>query len=109
MDPKLWSYCCPKGDECDFRVHTFCATTEVKPGLYQDLESEPPPTAAANSAGNNNGNQSHGESNCGDQAGGPQLTPDEAAAAELYSLQLQMQMNQQLAQMMAAFNLSQFV
>lgn len=26
--------------ECDFRVHTFCATTEVKPGMYDEFQQE---------------------------------------------------------------------
>lgn len=33
LDSKQWAYCC---DDCDFGVHTFCATAEVKPGLYAD-------------------------------------------------------------------------
>lgn len=28
-----WSYCCDVSG-CDFHVHTFCATSEVRPGLY---------------------------------------------------------------------------
>ncbi|CDP10152.1 unnamed protein product [Coffea canephora] len=97
LNSKNWSYCCLK-PECDFRVHTFCATSEVKPGLYQgdDPDSEiPEPNSAATEA---NGNQ-------------PKPAPPKPSdpAAELLELQLQMQMAQQLAQMMASFNLSQFV
>ncbi|XP_047337033.1 uncharacterized protein LOC124940553 [Impatiens glandulifera] len=35
MGDKNWNYCCVG---CDFRLHTFCATNEVKPGLYVDDE-----------------------------------------------------------------------
>lgn len=33
LDSKHWSYYCA---ECDFGVHTFCGTNEVKPALYVD-------------------------------------------------------------------------
>lgn len=39
MRSKYWFYCCDKA-ECDFRVHTFCATREVQTGQYQDDELE---------------------------------------------------------------------
>lgn len=94
LNSKNWSYCCLES-ECDFRVHTFCATSEVKPGLYQgdDPDSESPePNSAAT-----------GQTSC-------QAPPNPSnPTAELLELQLQMQMAQQLAQMMGSFNLSQFV
>lgn len=39
LTSRHWSYFCEK-PECDYRIHTFCATSEVKPGLYQDDEPE---------------------------------------------------------------------
>ncbi|KAL8463832.1 hypothetical protein ACS0TY_033688 [Phlomoides rotata] len=72
MSSKHWLYYCDKA-ECDFHVHTFCATTEVKTGLYQDdeleqVQSAPPPAA-------------------------------EEALADMFQLQMQLQMAHQLNQM----------
>ncbi|GFP91652.1 hypothetical protein PHJA_001309200 [Phtheirospermum japonicum] len=39
MGCKHWSYICERA-ECDFRAHTYCATSEVKLGLYQDDEAD---------------------------------------------------------------------
>lgn len=95
LNSKNWSYICSRG-ECDFRVHTYCATSEVKPGLYQDDEPDTQiPAQNPNSSTGAGGNQ-------------PQktgLTPEEALA-EVMQMQLQMQMAQEFAQMMASFNLS---
>lgn len=39
LSSKNWSFVCAKY-ECDFRVHTFCATTEVRPGMYDEFQQE---------------------------------------------------------------------
>lgn len=77
LDSKHWSYTCAT---CDFGVHTFCATSEVALGLYQDSSddapSEPvPPATAAN-----------------EEVIEVELT--EEMIVELYKLRLQMQMEQ---------------
>lgn len=89
LGQKNWSYVCSTEPECDFQVHTFCATTEVKPGLYQDCDDPPDsePSPHANTA---------------DQT---DVTPAEAVA-ELMQLQAQLQLAEQFAQMMASFNIS---
>lgn len=95
MDPKHWSYAC---GECDFSVHTFCATTAVTPGLYQ---MDDPADDAATAEGSGKGDQHGGQPETGKTA--------EEAIVELYNLQVQMQMAEQLAQMMASYNLSSLV
>ncbi|XP_073153526.1 protein VACUOLELESS GAMETOPHYTES [Henckelia pumila] len=39
LNSKHWYYFCEK-PECGFRIHTFCATNEVKPGLYGDSQPD---------------------------------------------------------------------
>lgn len=70
LSTKHWSYFCNK-PECNFRVHTFCATTEVKPGLYQDDEPEQEQV---------------------------QIPVSEDILAEMFQLQMQIQMAQQMNQ-----------
>ncbi|XP_052173764.1 uncharacterized protein LOC127789051 [Diospyros lotus] len=82
LQSRQWSYSCRK---CDFSAHTFCATREVKPGLYQDDDDDGDvPEPDSNGAG------SSSEAPAGD------------AVAELLKLQLEMEMAAHLAQMMAA-------
>ncbi|KAA8518280.1 hypothetical protein F0562_015837 [Nyssa sinensis] len=96
LDSKHWAYCCAK---CDINVHTFCATREVKPGLYQmddasdSADTEAPPGT-------------HDQTACEANEAQPELALSEDAVVELYKLQLQMQMAEQLGQMMASFNVS---
>lgn len=93
LNTKHWSYFCV---DCDFGVHTFCATTEVKPGLYVDDSPDSETTEAAPPQQNG--------------SGGDKNEPSaEEVIAELYNMRLQMQMAEQLAQMMASFNPSSFV
>ncbi|KAL2225867.1 uncharacterized protein LOC105159772 [Sesamum indicum] len=82
-----WSYFCDK-PECDFRVHTFCATSEVKPGLYQDDEPDDQVQIPA-STGNQN--------TCVYQTPVTTASPEEVLA-EMFQLQMQLQMAQQLNQ-----------
>ncbi|KAL0291979.1 UNVERIFIED_CONTAM: hypothetical protein Sradi_7007000 [Sesamum radiatum] len=74
--------------ECDFRVHTFCATSEVKPGLYQDDEPDDQVQIPA-STGNQN--------TCVYQTPVTTASPEEVLA-EMFQLQMQLQMAQQLNQ-----------
>lgn len=71
---KYWYYFCEK-PECDFRVHTFCATSEVKLGQYVDDGQEQGACDSSSSS------------------------PAEDVLAEMFKIQLQMQMAQQLNQM----------
>ncbi|PIN03615.1 hypothetical protein CDL12_23851 [Handroanthus impetiginosus] len=73
-----WSYFCEQ-PECDFRIHTFCATSEVKPGLYQDDR----PTVNENTSVY----QAHVRT---------ELTPEEVML-EMSRLQMEFQMTQALS------------
>ncbi|XP_059643060.1 protein VACUOLELESS GAMETOPHYTES [Cornus florida] len=87
LESKHWAYDCSK---CDlFLVHTYCATKEVKLGLYPD-------DAASDS-------EAVPQNGC---EGQPEVELTEDAVVELYKLQLQMQMADQFAQMMSSFNLT---
>ncbi|PSS21125.1 Nucleoredoxin 1-1 like [Actinidia chinensis var. chinensis] len=97
LDPKHWTYDCLI---CDFRVHTFCATREVKPGLYQD-DDEPTTTQLPQSGPKENDFEVSGER--------PEGEATEDPIVQLYKLQVEMEMANQLAQMMASFNLSSLV
>ncbi|PIN03614.1 hypothetical protein CDL12_23850 [Handroanthus impetiginosus] len=81
-----WSYYCAESG-CDFRVHTYCATSEVKPGLYQD--DQPDDSGTSTSSTNQN--------NCVYEPQASAATPEEVLA-EMFQLQMQLQMAQQLNQ-----------
>ena len=74
--------------DCEFGVHTFCATNEVKPELYVVDDSVANTEATSSNT----------------QAAAVNEPTAEEVIVELYNLQLQMQMAQGLAQMMASFN-----
>ncbi|KAK6149228.1 hypothetical protein DH2020_016753 [Rehmannia glutinosa] len=87
LSAKQWSYFCNK-PECDFRVHTFCATSEVKPGLYQDDGPDNDQIQIPVSSNHNT---------CVYQTQAPAGTPEDVLA-EMFQLQMQLQMAQQLNQ-----------
>ncbi|CAK9169961.1 unnamed protein product [Ilex paraguariensis] len=101
LDSKNWSYYCLK---CEFRVHTFCATKEVKPGLYQMDEATESVAAEAVAVAAGSSTQQSGCGTNGVEVE-TELTVDEEVLVELYKLQLQRQMIEQAAQMMAAMAL----
>ncbi|KAG9137768.1 hypothetical protein Leryth_019402 [Lithospermum erythrorhizon] len=98
LSPKLWSFICAKA-ECGFRVHTCCTTNEVKPGQYIDDG----PEVIDQTSSNSTKSQPEVETNQ-TQTG---FTMDQLN--EIEQLRLQMQMSNQLAQMMASFNLANLV
>ncbi|KAL3632423.1 hypothetical protein CASFOL_025407 [Castilleja foliolosa] len=71
MGCKNWSYFCEK-PECDFRAHTYCVTSEVNLGLYQDDEADEQKTVVHRIQGSG-----------------------EDVLAEMFRIQLQMQMANQ--------------
>ncbi|KAK1397699.1 putative nucleoredoxin 1-1 [Heracleum sosnowskyi] len=83
LSTKHFCYLCLK---CEFGAHTSCATNSVKPELYLDDASSAKPGTTSPEAVVANG-----------------LTAEDVIA-ETYNLQLQMQMAQGLAQLMASFN-----
>lgn len=86
LNTKNFCYSCL---DCEFGVHTFCATNEVKPELYVVGDDSVPDSGATSS---------------NSQATAVSEPTAEEVIVELYNLQLQMQMAQGLAQMMASFN-----
>ncbi|KAK3010105.1 hypothetical protein RJ639_012445 [Escallonia herrerae] len=95
LESKHWTYGCTK---CDFGVHTFCATTEVKPGLYQMEDSADGATPE--------GYPGLRQDVCEAKEDQIEVELSEEALVQLYKLQLQMQMAEQVAQVMASMNLS---
>ncbi|XP_057500561.1 protein VACUOLELESS GAMETOPHYTES-like [Actinidia eriantha] len=88
LDSKYWNYQCLK---CvNFRVHTFCATNEVKPGLYLDDEDD---------SGGSNLNPTGPPQSEDDKA---EIVLSEDAVVELIKVGIQMQMAEQLAEMFAS-------
>ncbi|CAL5420925.1 unnamed protein product [Camellia sinensis] len=81
----------------DFRVHTFCATNEVKPGLYLDDDNDGGLDSGTVEAAQSGPFQS----GCEDQL---EIQLSEEAVVELFKIQLQMQMAEQLAEMLASPN-----
>ncbi|THG19850.1 hypothetical protein TEA_020946 [Camellia sinensis var. sinensis] len=75
----------------DFRVHTFCATNEVKPGLYLDDDNDGGLDSGTVEAAQSGPLQS----GCEDQL---EIQLSEEAVVELFKIQLQMQMAEQLAE-----------
>ncbi|KAF5941229.1 hypothetical protein HYC85_022396 [Camellia sinensis] len=96
---KQWDYCCVKCD--DFRVHTFCATNEVKPGLYLDDDDDDRLDSGAIEAAQ----LGHFQSGCEDQL---EVQLSEEAIVELFKIQLQMQMAEQLAEIQFIGNMQRF-
>ncbi|KAL7098061.1 hypothetical protein ACP275_10G181900 [Erythranthe tilingii] len=84
---KYWSYACEK-PECDFRVHTFCATSEVRPGFYQDNQPENQTPAVARPAANQTPPQE------------AELTPEEIMLG-IAQMKMEYNMAQALANMIA--------
>ncbi|KAI7998914.1 hypothetical protein LOK49_LG10G03014 [Camellia lanceoleosa] len=95
LQSKQWGYCCVKCD--DFHVHTFCATNEVKPGLYLDDDDDGGLDSGAVEATQ----LGHFQSGCEDQL---EVQLSEEAVVELFKIQLQMQMAEQLAEILASPN-----
>ncbi|PSS21124.1 U4/U6.U5 tri-snRNP-associated protein like [Actinidia chinensis var. chinensis] len=88
LDSKYWNYQCLK---CvNFRVHTFCATNEVKPGLYLDDEDD---------SDGSNLNPTGPPQSEDDKA---EIVLSEDAVVELIKVGIQMQMAEQLAEMFAS-------
>ncbi|KAL8456328.1 hypothetical protein ACS0TY_033689 [Phlomoides rotata] len=87
MGFKQWCYVCERS-ECGFRVHTFCGSSEVKSGLYQDDRLDSGGTPADQIV---RVDQIHAQT---------ELTPEEVIL-EIGRMNMELQLAQGLAQIIA--------
>ncbi|GFP91651.1 hypothetical protein PHJA_001309100 [Phtheirospermum japonicum] len=94
MSFRNWFYFCEKAGCDHFRVHTFCGTSEVKPGQYQD--DQPEGRIGNSSGGENTSVHEH------DQAQRTEWTPEEVAL-EIGRMRMEFEMAQALGNIIAYY------